>query len=118
MDDDFEILWPYEDWLAQQEERGAAIPVTDSTMEPRLYTGDIVRVEERTAEDGDCVCLRIDGVYHFGYRVGDILEREDGTFLLLSGSEHETGVVTAVIHRDLTDPRFLRADVKSGRRGG
>lgn len=110
MPDEFDDLGSYEDWLAQQDDKGAAIRVTDSTMEPQLYADDIVRVEKRTAEDGDCVCLRINGAYYFGYRVGDVLERDNGPGLLLAGGEHEMGVVTAVIDRDLRQPPFHHAE--------
>lgn len=106
------MLGSYEDWLARQDEKGAAVRVTDSTMEPRLYAEDIVRVEKLIAADGDVVCLRIDGVYYFGYRVGNVLERDNGPDLPLSGAEHEMGVATAVIGRDLRDPRFLPRHLK------
>lgn len=98
---DFEVLGSYEDWLAQQAERGAAVRVPDGAMEPVLYAEDIVRVEKRKITDGDLLCVQIDGKHVFGYRRGAVLERLKTADVPLVGTEHIVGVVTAVIDRDL-----------------
>jgi len=98
---DFEILGSYEDWLAQQAERGAAVRVPDGAMEPVLYAEDTVRVEKREITEGDLLCVQVHGKHVFGYRRGAVLERLKAADVPLVGTEHIVGVVTAVIARDL-----------------
>jgi len=82
--DDFEILGPYEDHIAQEDARGAAVRVPDDSMEPVLHAEDIVRVEKQDADEDDLLCVQVDGKHVFGYRRGAVLKR-----------------FTAVIDRDL-----------------
>ena len=106
MPNDFDYLGSFADFLAEEETvPGAAIQVTDATMEPVLYKDDIVKVQKRDAEEGEVVCLRIDREYFFGYRVGDILERENGPDLPLTGTEHMMGVAISVIDREVRPRR-------------
>jgi len=102
---DFEILGSYEDYLAQEKARGAAVRVPDDSMEPVLHAEDIVRVEKEDADENDLLCVQVDGKHVFGYRRGAVLERLNAANVPLVGTGHIVGVVTAVIDRDLLTRR-------------
>jgi len=102
---DFEVLGSYEDYIAQEDARGAALRVPDDSMKPVLYAEDIVRVEKQDADEGDLLCVQVDGKHVFGYRRGTVLERLNAADVPLVGTEHVVGVVTAVIDRDLLTRR-------------
>lgn len=103
--DDCDALEPYEAFLRGEEERGAAVRVSEGTMVPALYPGDVVRIEKRVPEEGDVVCAQVAGRHVFGYLAGDVLEPLHGPPIPRRDIQHVLGVATAVIDRDLTVPR-------------
>jgi signal peptidase I len=105
MPDEFEILGSYADYIAREVLRGGAIRVTDSTMEPTLFENDVVKVEKRAPVEGEVLCVRINRASVFGFYYGDVLQRENGPDVKLSGKEDFMGVVTTVIDRDLQTQR-------------
>jgi hypothetical protein len=101
MDDSKLFGISYEEFLASEEARGAAVRVEDATMAPVLKPGDLVRVEKREADEGDVLCVQVNGRCRFGHRnrSGKLLQPLNGPDVLLKGTEHVVGVVTSIIDR-------------------
>jgi hypothetical protein len=100
MPNDFYRIESVAEFLAQ-EPAGDAVRVTDSTMEPVLFAGDIVRLENRLGADDEVVCLDIGGRYFFGYRDGEVLHRSNGADIQVTADACEIGVAVTVIDREL-----------------
>jgi signal peptidase I len=103
---DFEWVGSYADFLAEEEAQGgAAVRVSDGTMEPVLFEGDIVRVEKLEATEDDVICVQVGNGHVFGYRTANALRRLQGPDVPLAGNEHVVGVATAVIDREVKPRR-------------
>ena len=54
----------------RQEPAGDEVRVTGSAMEPALFAGGLVRLQNRSAADAEVACLDLGAVYVFGDREG------------------------------------------------